>query len=168
MIRRSMKIRKKIKAIANHCKWLMVIVLVSCGTDQHNTNAETDSHSTISPSISAPIYRGCENEPEPSDNHSACLQNNIRQYIHDNFDVGLAKAIGLPAGKNRIDVSFEIDEKGRANVLAVDTPYPELKASIIKLFNKLPVIKPAIKNHQPTSVNYQLPIVFMWVDRGNK
>ncbi len=166
MIRRSMKIRKKIKAIANHGKWLMVIVLVSCGTDQHNTNAETDSHSTISPStsqpISAPIYRGCENEPP--ENRSACLQNNIRQYIHKNFDVGLAKTIGLPAGKNRITVSFEIDEKGQANVLAVDTPYPKLKASIIKLFEKLPVIKPAMKNHQPTSVKYQLPIVFMWVD----
>lgn len=161
-----MKISKKIKAIANYCQYLMVIVLVSCGTDQHNNIAKIDSHSPISTSmsqpISAPIYRGCENEPP--ENHSVCLQNNIRQYIHDNFDVGLAKAIGLPAGKNRINVAFEIDEKGQANVLAVDTPYPELKASIIKLFNKLPVIKPAMKNHQPTSVKYQLPIVFMWVD----
>lgn len=100
------------------------------------------------------IYPGCENNK--IENYSSCFDNKINQHISKYLDV---RSLDIPSGRKRINVLFEVDKTGKVNVTSVNSPNQELKREVIKVFKKLPIMKPAMEDNQPIKTEYNFPII---------
>lgn len=106
-----------------------------------------------------PIFSGCEKEGD-KDYEKRCFNKKMRRHIARNFDASLADELGLPEGRKRILTTFYINKQGKVNIDKVKAPHPRLKKEAIRLFKKLPVMKPAMKRNKPVKVSFQIPIIF--------
>ncbi|WP_108802223.1 energy transducer TonB [Aquimarina sp. Aq107] len=88
-----------------------------------------------------------------------CLNEKVKKFINRNFDVKIAKNLGLQ-GVNRIYVRFIISKCG--NIINVESrgPHPTLEKEAIRVVKMLPKMRPAKLDGDNVNVFYSLPIVF--------
>jgi len=105
-----------------------------------------------------PTYPGCD---EGSNNtiRKQCFSDKIKDFVNNNFDVGLGKKLGL-TGENRVYVRFVIAKDGSIKDVQARAPHPELQEEAERVVNSLPKMQPGIQNGQPVNVLYSLPIIF--------
>lgn len=85
-----------------------------------------------------------------------CFNNKLHQFIYENFQV--PQVVQDENYKGEVVVLFEVNNKGKFNVLYIDAMYAELKQEAARIFNQLPKIKPATYNGNPTYVKYSIAI----------
>lgn len=85
-----------------------------------------------------------------------CFNNQLSQYIFDNFEV--PDIVNEESYKGDVVVLFEVDNKGNFVVLYVDAIYDELKTKAKLVFAELPRIKPATYNGNPTFKQFSFKI----------
>ena len=107
----------------------------------------------------APIYPGCEKK-KTERGKKTCMITKINKFVNKNFNTSVAQDLGLGSGVQKIYVSFIIDRNGYANVLRTRAKYNELKKEAVRVVNKLPRMKPGIKNGKKADLVYNLPISF--------
>ncbi len=107
----------------------------------------------------APIYPGCEKR-KTERARKTCMITKINKFVNNNFNTSVAQDLGLDSGVQKIYISFIIDRNGYANVLRTRAKYNELKKEAVRVVNKLPRMKPGIKNGKKADLVYNLPISF--------
>jgi hypothetical protein len=107
----------------------------------------------------APVYPGCENK-KTERARKTCMISKINSFVNKNFNTYIAQDLGFGSGLQRINVSFIIDKNGYANVLRTRAKHEKLKKEAVRVINKLPRMKPAMKDGKKTQIVYNLPIIF--------
>ena len=92
-----------------------------------------------------------------------CFNNKLFQFINNNFKI--PQIVIDENYKGDVVVLFEVNEKGNFNVLYVDAMYNELKDEVKRVFEALPIVKPATYNSNPTYVKYSISIKIPLVDQ---
>lgn len=105
-----------------------------------------------------PTYPGCD---EGSNNtiRKQCFSDKIKDFVNNNFDVGLGKRLGL-TGENRVYVRFVIAKDGSIKDVDSRASHPELQTEAERVVNSLPKMQPGIQDGKPVNVLYSLPIIF--------
>ncbi len=88
------------------------------------------------------------------------------QFIFTNFKI--PQIVIDENYKGDVVVLFEVNEKGSFNVLYVDAMYNELKDEVKRVFDALPIVKPATYNSNPTYVKYSISIKIPLVDQTSE
>ncbi len=110
----------------------------------------------------APIFPGCKGSKEEK---RKCLQDQIQKHVNDNFNTGLASELGLPAGKKKVHVQFNIDKDGNITNVAARGPHARLEKEAVRVVEKLPKMVPGKQRGRPVGVKYTLPITLI-VEEG--
>lgn len=105
-----------------------------------------------------PVYPGCEGLTTNKE-RKECISKKISQFVNENFDVGLAKDLGL-TGINRVYVQFKIDKTGKVVNVRARAPHPDLQAEAESVIKKLPQMQPGEHDDKKVGVLYSLPITF--------
>lgn len=105
-----------------------------------------------------PTYPGCENL-EGNDAQKVCMSNNVSKYVNRNFNMNIAKDLGL-TGVNRIFVSFRINKTGQVDNVRVRAPHEALEEEARRVIYNLPQMKPGTQGGENVGVLYSLPITF--------
>ena len=107
-----------------------------------------------------PVYKGC-NENLESLELRKCMSDAISKYVANNFNIYVAKDLGLPDGKVRINVIFKVNKKGNIINVKTKAPHPKLQKEAARVVNLIPKFtKPGYHKGKPVIVSYALPIVF--------
>ena len=107
--------------------------------------------------INPPVFPGCEDAEDPK----KCFTSKMNTYVAENFDISLAKSLGLEAGKKKIYVQFLIDKEGNVVDAKSRAPHETLEVEAIRLVNGLPKMRPGkTKDGKEVTVAYMLPISF--------
>jgi hypothetical protein len=101
-----------------------------------------------------PVFPVCESED--IQNLKACFNNQVTQYVFQNFNVPQIVTDENYTGS--MVVLFEVDTNGNFVVLYVDAIYEHLIAEANRVFSGLPKIKPATYNGKPTYKQYSYTI----------
>lgn len=109
-----------------------------------------------------PIYPGCETL-ESNDERKRCMSKKIARSVNRNFNTDLANELGL-TGKQRIIVTFVIDQQGKVTNIKAQANHPRLETEAQRVVAKLPIFIPATHKGKNVSVKYSLPITFVIVD----
>ncbi|MCH8534276.1 MAG: M56 family metallopeptidase [Flavobacteriaceae bacterium] len=114
-----------------------------------------------------PVFPGCE-DLSTNDEKKTCMQQKIMEHVNSNFNITEARKYAIP-GKNRIYVSFLIDQNGKVTYVRGRAESEELKEEGIKVVESLPTMQPGKSEGKPVIVSYNLPIVFeIPKEKGNK
>lgn len=101
-----------------------------------------------------PVFENCENlELDAQQN---CFDNEIHQFIYDNFKIPQKVADSNYTGE--VSVIFEVDAEGKFKVIYTNAIYDELKEEMKRVFSLLPKIKPATYNGNPTFKQYSMVV----------
>jgi len=139
---------------------LMMLIIASCEKENPTDKTETEKIASFATIKKAPIFPGCE-DLQNKEETKTCFNQKMQRFIAKNFDIDLAKNLGLPAGKHKIMVQFIIDENGNISDILSRAPHPKLKEEAIKTIGKLPKMIPGIDdNNKKVAVRYNLPIIF--------
>ncbi len=125
------------------------------GSDTENEQYETEEVA-FGKVINPPIFPGCEGAEDPK----KCFNLEIQKYMAKNFDISLAKSLGLEAGKKKIYVQFLIDKEGNVIDAKSRAPHKALETEAINLVNGLPKMTPGKHKGKNVNVTYMLPISF--------
>lgn len=107
---------------------------------------------------SVPVFPGCEGLGT-NEERKACMSKKISEFVNKNFDIGLAKELGLK-GTNRVYVQFKIDKMGKVVNVRARAPHPDLQAEGERVINELPDMEPGKQKGEQVGVLYSLPITF--------
>jgi periplasmic protein TonB len=110
----------------------------------------------------APVFPGCKGTKEEK---KKCLQEQIQEHVNANFNTGLASELGLPAGKKKVHVQFNIDKEGNITNVAARGPHVRLEKEAARVVEKLPKMIPGKQRGRPVGVKYTLPITLI-VEEG--
>ena len=105
-----------------------------------------------------PVMPACQNL-KSNEERKACLSKNIAMHVTKNFNLDLAKKLGL-SGKQRITVIFKINAKGNIIDVKSRAPHPELEVEAKRVINLLPQFTPGKQDGKAVTVPYSLPIMF--------
>jgi hypothetical protein len=89
-----------------------------------------------------------------------CTSAAVNKHIGNNFNVGLAKTLGLSSGQKRIFIRFIIDKNGDIGKIDARGPHPKLEEEAIRVIELLPRFSPGLNEGKAVNVPYSLPIVF--------
>ncbi len=101
-------------------------------------------------------FPGCEGTNEEV---RACSLKEFKKNLSKNFDKDLANRYDIQPGHYKIRTILKVDAAGNASVVRVDGSTEKAKKEIIKLIDKLPVLKPATVAGEAVDVYYVVPIV---------
>ncbi|WP_026302509.1 M56 family metallopeptidase [Psychroflexus tropicus] len=105
-----------------------------------------------------PLFPGCEGLASNKEGKE-CMSKKISQFVNENFDVNLAKDLGLK-GTNRVYVQFKIDKNGDVVNVQARAPHPDLKEEGERVISQLPQMQPGKQDGEQVGVLYSLPITF--------
>ncbi len=105
-----------------------------------------------------PEFPGCEGLAS-NDELKECMSRKISQFVNENFDIGMAKDLGLK-GVNRVYVQFKIDKTGEVTDVRARAPHPDLQEEGERVINALPQMQPGKQRGENVGVLYSLPITF--------
>ncbi len=108
-----------------------------------------------------PVYPGCTGTKEQK---RECLQEKIQQHVNKNYNTGLASELGLPSGKKKVYVIFNINSKGEIANVAARGPHARLEKEAIRVVEMLPKMTPGKQRGIPVGVKYTLPITLIVQD----
>lgn len=101
-----------------------------------------------------PVYKGCDTVDIA--NMSLCFNNKLKSDILKEFKV--PDIVSKENYKGMVNVVFNVTKNGNFEVLYVNAMYPELEEEVRRVFNNLPVIRPATFNGRPIDERYIIPI----------
>ena len=104
-----------------------------------------------------PVFPGCEGTKEEL---RRCLVEKVTKHVNRNFDIKMAKGLGLESGIKRIYVIFKLDKEGNITNVDARAPHPKLKEEGIRVVSTLPQMIPGKFNDIEVGVKYSLPIAF--------
>jgi hypothetical protein len=102
----------------------------------------------------APVFPACEGL-----HHQAletCFYNEVQDFVYNNFEV--PENLKQNNYKGSVIVLFEVNDSGSFKVIYVDAIDEALVAESKRVFGKLPKIKPATHNGNPTYAKYTIKI----------
>lgn len=106
-----------------------------------------------------PVYPGCIEE-FGNVARKKCMNQNVAQFIIDNFDTDITSTIGL-SGRQRIFVSFEVDKDGYIGKVSIKAPHPRLRIETKRIIELMPRFEePGYFRGKPIILPFSLPIVF--------
>ena len=105
-----------------------------------------------------PIFPSCEGLPD-NNQRKNCTSEKINQLVNKNFNIGLAKEIGL-SGINRLIVQFRINHKGEIEDIRARAPHPKLEQEAVRVVTLIPRMTPGKQRGEIVGVMYSLPIAF--------
>ncbi|RKE98469.1 energy transducer TonB [Ichthyenterobacterium magnum] len=105
----------------------------------------------------SPTFSFCKNET--NERKKVCLTENIAKHVNKNFNLDLAKTLGLE-GRQRISVIFKIDTNGKVFGIRARAPHPELEKEAIRVIQTLPTFISGKHKGKAVVVPYSLPILF--------
>lgn len=109
---------------------------------------------------SIPVTENCKNITD-TDEIKKCVMNEITNHINRKFDTGLASELGLPAGKQKVIITFYISKNGEIVNITATGSREELREEGIRVINAFPNFYKGGKiNGKPVDVKYTIPISF--------
>lgn len=107
-----------------------------------------------------PVFKGCSESLE-NESQRRCMSEGISNHVIRNFNVKIAKDLGLPDGIVRISVIFKINKEGKVVDIRTRAPHPKLEEEAIRVIKLIPQMEKAgYMRGKPVTVPYSLPIVF--------
>lgn len=104
----------------------------------------------------APIYPGCEGQSGVA--LATCTENKIITFIQNTVDTKALGRLGLPSGKQRVYISFNISENGDVRQINVRTPLIQVQEEVERVVRQLPAMVPGQVGGRNVTVNYGLTI----------
>jgi hypothetical protein len=104
----------------------------------------------------APIYPGCEGQSGVA--LATCTENKIITFIQNTVDTKALGRLGLPSGKQRVYISFNISENGNVRQINVRTPLIQVQEEVERVVRQLPDMVPGQVGGRNVTVNYGLTI----------
>ncbi|MDX1830316.1 MAG: M56 family metallopeptidase [Lutibacter sp.] len=104
-----------------------------------------------------PVYPGCKGDQTVL---RKCLQENITQFVSENFNADMAKNLKLSSGVKRVFVMFSIDKEGQIKNIHARAPHKKLQEEAIRVIKLIPKMIPGMQDGKNVSVKYSLPIAF--------
>lgn len=104
----------------------------------------------------APIYPGCEGQSGVA--LATCTEDRIIAFIRNTVDTKALGRLGLPSGKQRVYISFNISENGNVRQINVRTPLRQVQEEVARVVNLLPRLGPGYLGGRPAIINYNLEI----------
>ncbi len=139
---------------------LLIIILffISCSNTNTNLNKTNKKIEKPTPQIvRSAIYPGCEKYD--TKDYRKCFDKKIYEHIAKYFNAELVNTLDLPLGKKKINVFFEVDKKGKVNILSIKAPHKEIEKEIIYVFKKLPLMKAGTINNKASNMKFNVPII---------
>jgi hypothetical protein len=106
----------------------------------------------------APTIKDCK-DLATNEERKVCMSQFISKHVNKNFNIGLADSLGIK-GRQRIFVSFKIDEQGLLKDVRARASHPNLETEAIRVIKTLPQFIPGRQKGKTVVVPYALPIVF--------
>jgi len=97
----------------------------------------------------APVYNGCEGLSK--EEIKKCFNNKVSTFIKREFNLSLSKDLNLSEPK-QVEAFFVINENGNLTGMKVRNSELNIQAEIVRVFRKMPVMKPAIHNGKSVAV----------------
>lgn len=104
-----------------------------------------------------PTFPGCDETKRDLD----CFFKKLDTHFKDQFDLNKVKNLGLASGKNKVLVSFNIDENGKAVDIDVEASHIEVTKEAIKTIRSLPKMNGGEREGKLVKVKYILPFTFI-------
>ncbi len=101
-----------------------------------------------------PEFPECENIDY--EHQAQCFNQTLVNYITFTFQT--PEIVETENYKGQLTIIFEVDEEGRFQLIYLDAAYEELKEEIKRVFESLPVIKPANYNGRPVHMQFKMPL----------
>ena len=105
-----------------------------------------------------PTFPSCETM-DSNEERKNCTSKKINQFVNKNFNVNLAKELGL-TGRQRLTVIFKIGEDGSISDIKARAAHPGLEKEAIRVIEALPKMTPGKQKGKVVVVPYSLPILF--------
>lgn len=104
-----------------------------------------------------PIYPGCENLDKFIS--KKCTSDAISKFVRSKFNTGVSDILGL-TGRQRVNVIFKINQKGKAIDIRARSTSKELEEEAIRVISLLPKMEAGKQRGKVVTVPYSLPIIF--------
>ncbi len=101
-----------------------------------------------------PEFPECENVDYQD--QAQCFDRTLVSFISSNFQ--LPAIVKTENYKGQLTIIFEVDEEGEFQLIYLDAAYEELKDEVKRVFESLPVIKPARYNGRPVHMQFKMPL----------
>lgn len=105
-----------------------------------------------------PIFPGCYQDTNAELRN--CMSKKITEHVVNNFDQNMMASLGLPPGKQRINVQFKINTEGFVVGVRARAAHLQLEAEAIRVVQSIPRMIPGRQRGENVGVLYALPIVF--------
>lgn len=106
-----------------------------------------------------PVFPGCS-EVFGNVARKKCMNQNIAQFIIENFDTEIAADTGL-TGRQRIYVAFKVDKDGYVGSIKIRAPHPRLRIETKRIMEMIPRLEaPGYFRGKPVVFPFSIPIVF--------
>ena len=97
----------------------------------------------------APVYNGCEKLSEKE--IKKCFNNKVSTFIKREFNLNISRDLNLSEPR-QVEAFFIINENGNLTGMKVRNSELTIQAEILRVFRKVPVMKPAIHNGNNVAV----------------
>lgn len=98
--------------------------------------------------------------PDCPDGGKKCFNKKMQRFVAKNFNIDLAKSLGLSSGRKKIFLQFKIDKTGNVTNIKAKAPHSKLEEEAIRIAMALPQLKAGKHNGEAVATGYTLPIVF--------
>lgn len=150
------KILKKGEKIGITFKWFYIKEYYPVKTININENKKNE----FSEIQSIPITQNCKNLTVDTEIKN-CVINDITKHINRKFDSNLASDLGLPAGLQKIIITFYISKNGEIVNISAKGSREELREEGIRVMNTFPnFYKAGMIDGKQVDVKYTIPIAF--------
>lgn len=109
---------------------------------------------TLSDFEKYPVFPDCESTPIAQ--LPNCFNQTLISFVVDTFK--MPAKVDEESYKGQMVVLFEVTKEGKFKVLHTEAVYQELKDEVDSVFGKLPLVKPATYNSEPTFIQFTMPI----------
>lgn len=101
-----------------------------------------------------PLFEECEDGSLKQQEN--CFRLSLNTFMRSNFK--MPKSLVEDNYTGNVTVLFEVTKEGSFKVLYIDAISKELKKEMQRVFDKLPVVKPATYNGKPAYIQFRYPI----------
>ncbi|MGV6844691.1 MAG: gliding motility protein RemB [Lutibacter sp.] len=111
-----------------------------------------------------PVYKACDSLQSEATNAN-CFKQKVKQFVVEHFEI--PKVVKDDNFKGNFNIIFSVDKLGNFKVIYVNTPYNEIKQEVVKVFQSLPKIQPALYNNHTIEMQFILPFSIPIESKGN-
>lgn len=126
---------------------------LAVSTIEYDSGPEEPEVIPLGPHIQQwPVFPGCEG----AESLQRCFQEKMNRHIHRNLRLRDDFRMGVQ--DVRVYVRFEIDREGRVRRIEGSSPNERLTAEVVRVFQTLPEMQPAIQGNREVGVIYTIPV----------